>query len=58
MSNDEELTSKIAEYVGMDKEDVAEKIVNMSLQEITRMVSLYRSNDKDAVFDILSGKAV
>lgn len=53
----EKLVKQISEFSGIPEEEISQKITDLSLQELTRMVSYYRNSDKEAVVDILQGNA-
>lgn len=51
------LVKQLSEFSGMSEEEISQRITDLSLQELTRVVSYYRSSDKEAVVDILQGNA-
>ena len=55
--SEENLVKQLSEFSGIPEEEISQKITDLSLQELTRVVSYYRSNDKEAVVDILQGNA-
>lgn len=55
--SEEKLVKQLSEFSGISEEEISQKITDLSLQELTRVVSYYRSNDKEAVVNILQGNA-
>ena len=52
---DQNLVSGLVELTGIEEEVISKTIANMTLQNLTRMVSYYNNEDKDSVIEILTG---